>query len=398
MRTERTPITLLSGFLGSGKTTLLRRWRLHPSLRDAALIVHDFSAFGLDAELLAEEEPPPEPGRLTGRVAALHGPFASERLHASVAEALDSIASLDPPAPHVVCESTGAARPWPLLEALTQDDRFQLRHAIVVVDSLNLHRDYADGRALVGEVALSSDPARRSAAEILAEQILFASVLVLTKVDAVPEDAVQIQIAALQRLRPRVPVGLSTYGGLGLHQLDHVPAPDRAELQGWAERFGMLDRRPTPSDMTALVLRDPRPFHPRRLYDACQRDLGTGVFRTKGFVWLASRPEHILLWQQSGSQISLEIRGFWGAEAIRDPAAGLLPEEAAHLAAKLDAQHPVFGDRRNELTVLGDDASCHTFFRALQHALCTPAEVAAWQAGEAFDDPWPTSLKQLDLA
>ena len=50
------PIIALCGFLGSGKTTLLRRWRRDEALRDAAVIVHDLSEFGLDAELLSQRD------------------------------------------------------------------------------------------------------------------------------------------------------------------------------------------------------------------------------------------------------------------------------------------------------------------------------------------------------
>ena len=151
------PIVTLCGFLGSGKTTLLRRWRREESLKDAPVIVHDLSEFGLDAELLSAEDTKTAPGDLTGNVAALHGSHAREQLHDSVGTSLDEIVSLDPPL--VLCESTGAVRPWPLIKALTQDKRFFLRHFIVTVDALNLHRDFVDGRVLTGESESSQDTA-----------------------------------------------------------------------------------------------------------------------------------------------------------------------------------------------------------------------------------------------
>lgn len=389
------PITVLCGFLGSGKTTLLRRWRIEPSLREAALIVHDLSEFGVDVELIADDTESPEVGRLVGRVAALHGVHARAQLHTSVGQALDKIADLDPPPPHVLCESTGAARPWPLISALTQDARFHLRHFVVTVDALNLHRDFADGRVFTGEAPAVGDAAIHYAAEVLAEQLVFASVIILTKIDTVPKDVVEAQVQTLRALQPRATIGLSADAGLQLAQLDATPAPALDELQQRAEHFGLTHESPTANEVEAIVLRDPRPFHPQRLYDVCQEQLGTGLYRTKGFLWLASRPADVFLWQQSGSQIALEVTGLWRAEAVHNHHGKLHPSEVELLRARLEAAHPIFGDRNNELTLIGLPEACQRFASALRSALCTEEEIAAWERGEAFEDPWPQTIRTL---
>lgn len=392
---NRIPIIALCGFLGSGKTTLLRRWQRDEALRDAAVIVHDLSEFGLDAELLSGEEAAPVLGRLSGRVAALHGRHAREQLYASAGAALTEISTLDPVPPLVLCESTGAARPWPLIKALTQDKRFFLRHFIVTVDALNLHRDFADGRLLVGESLGSQDVALRLAAEILAEQIAFANVIVLTKIDTIPKPIVDAQIGILQQLQPRAAIGLSAHAGLLLPQLEGTSAPKLSALRSRAKRFGLTKRSSTADNIEALVFRAPRPFHPERLHEACRSNLSTGLYRTKGFLWLASRPAHVLLWQQSGSQITLELTGFWRAEIAHNRDGKLTSEEVEQLKEKLKSEHPIFGDRHNELTLIGLKAASASFYSALEDALCTDEEIAAWQKGESFPDPWPTSIRRM---
>lgn len=395
MNSDSVPIVTLCGFLGSGKTTLLRRWRRDERLKDAPVIVHDLSEFGLDAELLSDENSKPSPGHLVGGVAALHGRHAREQLHDSAGEALEEISALEPAPPLVLCESTGAARPWPLIKALTQNKRFFLRHFIVTVDALNLHRDFEDGKILTGASANSQDIALRHVAELLAEQIAFASVIILTKIDTVPEPNVEAQVQILQALQPQATIGLSAQAGILLPQLEATPAPKLSVLESRANEFGLTQQSATVDSVDAIVIRDPRPFHPERLYEACRNKMGTGLYRTKGFLWLASRPRDVLLWQQSGSQIALELTGLWRAELAHNRDGKLLAEEIEHLKALLKTKHPLFGDRHNELTLIGLKADRESFASSLQDAFCTDNEITAWQRGETFPDPWPSSLRQI---
>lgn len=395
MNSDSVPIVTLCGFLGSGKTTLLRRWRRDEALKDAPVIVHDLSEFGLDAELLSDETSKPSPGRLVGGVAALHGNHAREQLHESAGAALKEISTLDPAPPLVLCESTGAARPWPLIKALTQNKRFFLRHFIVTVDALNLHRDFEDGKILTGASANSQDMALRHVAEVLAEQIAFASVIILTKIDTVPKPNVEAQVQTLQALQPQATIGLSAQAGILLPQLEATPAPKLSVLESRANEFGLTQQSATVDSVDAIVIRDPRPFHPERLYEACRSKMGTGLYRTKGFLWLASRPRDVLLWQQSGSQIALELTGLWRAELAHNRDGKLLAEEIEHLKALLKTKHPLFGDRHNELTLIGLKADRESFASSLQDAFCTDHEITAWQRGETFADPWPNSLRQV---
>jgi len=103
-----------------------------------------------------------------------------------------------------------------------------------------------------------------------------------------------------------------------------------------------------------------------------------------------------LLWQQAGSQISLELQGQWRAEIFKDEDKRLFPEELEALEKRLSTEHPVFGDRFNELTLIGLEADRKAFYAALQDALCTDEEIEAWQQGQAFSDPWPTSLRKAN--
>lgn len=379
------PLVVICGFLGSGKTTLLRRWRRLESLRDAAVIVQDLSELGVDAELLSDEGALPSIGELRGRVAALHGRHARGELHASMGGTLDRIADLDPPPPQVLVESTGAARPWPLLRAVTQHLGFHLRHFLVTIDALNLHRDFDDA-ALLGDPARLGDPDLREVASLMLEQAAFASVIILTKVDQVAKTSLRVMVDRLRELFPGKEVALSAKAGLLPEHLDGAPPPDLAELE--AAAAGLPDTA-TMGDVESEVFRDARPFHPERLWACCREHMGTGLYRTKGFLWLASRPAEVLLWQQAGSRITLEFTGLWRAELVLNREGRLLPEEVAYLRERVAGLDPVFGDRHNELVLIGRDLPRGEFARRLRDCLCTEEEVARWRRGEGFPDPWP---------
>ena len=391
------PIIALCGFLGSGKTTLLRRWRRDKALDDAAFIVHDLSDLGIDAELLTKEEDLLEMGKLNGRVAALHGIHAKQYLNDSLKNSFDEISKLKPEAPMVLSESTGAARPWPLIKALTQDNRFYLRHFIVTVDALNLHRDFEDGMALTGEVKAPKDEALSRAAHILAEQLAFASIIILTKIDTIKQEYIESQVRNLQKIQPNITIGLSAQAGLLLPQLENVIAPDITILEDIAKKIGLSAKASIVDEVDVSIFSSSKPFHPERLHYACQNNLGTGLYRTKGFLWLASRPGDALLWQQSGSHISLELKGKWRAEVAKNAEGRLLPEEEEGLKKQLKNEHPLFGDRCNELTLIGLKKDREGFLSALEKAICTDEEINEWVKGKAFSDPWPTRLLPLEL-
>jgi G3E family GTPase len=117
------------------------------------------------------------------------------------------------------------------------------------------------------------------------------------------------------------------------------------------------------------------------------------MYRTKGILWLASRPTDVLLWQQAGSQIAFELTSFWAAATLNDDM--LLPVEVAMIQKRVDAIHPIFGDRRTALTLIGLPEACRAFAADLQGAFCTEEEILAWQRGAVFSDPWPKSVRKI---
>lgn len=188
MTPHKVPVTVISGFLGSGKTTLLRRLVSDPSLpHKLAVIVNDLGELGLDHELIAAESDTP-----TLRVTELTSGCVCCTLKSELGEALLSLArgeGLDRPPAHILIEPSGIAKASEVsfaIGALSFDGPVECDAVVTVVDLHNAER------------------AHREHPELFEDQVRFADLLLLNKVDLEPDLVTQQRLAAwLQALAPR---------------------------------------------------------------------------------------------------------------------------------------------------------------------------------------------------
>ncbi len=389
MRSRPLPVTVISGVLGAGKTTLLRRLLRDRSDLRIAVIVNDLSDLAVDADLVKELR--------EGReelVIDLHAGSLGGALRPAFLEALDRVAA-DASLDYLLIETSGGSHPHILLEDLQRHRGVTLDTVVTVVDGLNLLRDFDGGRALLEDV-----PALLSPVGLLRAQIEAASVLLVSKADRLTRDQVASLFSVLQRINSQALLVTIAYG-----QVNPALVVGARSFQKRRRRpRGEPVRRPLVSPaaddpglygLGALTLRDPRPFHPQRLHALVRDGLPLGVHRSKGWMWLASRPLDVLVWSQAGSWVQLEWAATWKAGILVDPAARLLPEERAGLAASLAELDPAFGDRHCELTIIGLERDRAAFADALMACFCTEPELVAWHEGATFDDPWPQSIRRV---
>jgi G3E family GTPase len=123
--------------------------------------------------------------------------------------------------------------------------------------------------------------------------------------------------------------------------------------------------------------------------------LGIGIYRSKGFFWLPSRDNLVLLWNQTGGSVGLEIMNYWKITALEDDSLNLADWEKEAMRAKITSANADFGDRRCQLTVIGNEAELDAFVAALEKCFCTDDEVLDWKSGVKFDDPWPKTVATI---
>ncbi len=132
-----TPVIVVTGFLGSGKTTLLNHMLRHPSLADAAVLVNEFGAVGLDhflVEAMDENTVLLESGCLC---CTIRGDLKDSIIDLNSRRARGEI----PPYRRLIVETTGLADPAPILFTLSADTvlkhHYRLGSVITTVDGVN---------------------------------------------------------------------------------------------------------------------------------------------------------------------------------------------------------------------------------------------------------------------
>lgn len=124
---------------------------------------------------------------------------------------------------------------------------------------------------------------------------------------------------------------------------------------------------------------------PQRFYETLQAINWSGILRSKGFFWLASRPEVIGSWSQAGGASRLEPTGIWWAATARDDWPDS-PEERAAIEANWD---PVWGDRMQQLVFIGIDLDQESLTAALNACLLDDQEMSQGpDAWAEYDDPF----------
>jgi G3E family GTPase len=201
-RTDRRPITLVTGFLGSGKTTLLRHLLARPEARHTAVLVNEFGEIGLDHHLMQ---------RLDEQTILLGGGCVCCMIRDDLVQALTDLLDRDqrgaiPRLKRIVIETTGLADPAPILFTVAThpmlQHHFDIAGVVTTVDAAN------------GQRQLDCHP------ESL-KQVVSADEIILTKIDLAQPGTVQALVARLQAINPTARLTTAIFGQVAVrHVLD----------------------------------------------------------------------------------------------------------------------------------------------------------------------------------
>lgn len=228
--------------------------------------------------------------------------------------------------------------PGALARALREDAGVEVDTVTTVVDALLLPSQLG-GDDLLAERGLATAPTdRRSTAELVAQQLEEADVLVVADLHRVGTEQARTLEALLAHLAPlavQVPLGP---GGVGCDEAVSTGRHDGLTSAGDRRRLAVLAATTCPPScgVTTLLWSSERPLHSPRLHAALP-DLVRGVLRSSGHVWLADRARARFRWESAGGSLSLGDPARW--DALPDSSLVLtgVGLDTAVLTARLDA-------------------------------------------------------------
>ncbi|KAK1980098.1 CobW/HypB/UreG [Colletotrichum cereale] len=310
-QTKPLPVTLLSGFLGSGKTTLLQHILKSDHGLRIAVIVNDIGAVNVDASLIKKSH------RLTKteeKVIALQNGCICCTLRGDLLEELVNLSELHE-FDYVIIESSGISEPEQVAETfdarlaeqmaalgegpegLDEDtmrllkrladaggvDKFaRLDTTVTVIDAFTIFNDFHTSDLLSSRRDDVVPEDERTVSDLMVDQIEFADVIVLNKVDMVSNADRARVLDLIKKLNPRAKVLEASYSKIDVKEIVNTNTFDLKVAQsgvGWLQDLHAMTVREvngrkaiTPKPETEeynvrnFVYTRTRPFHPRRLW------------------------------------------------------------------------------------------------------------------------------------
>ena len=395
INTEKLPVTVLSGFLGAGKTTVLSHILNNRENKRVAVIVNDMSEINIDSEIVQNEV---SLKRSEEKLIEMSNGCICCTLREDLLKEVTNLAK-EGRFDYLVIESTGISEPLPVAETFTFEDEdgislsdvANLDTMVTVVDAVNFLKDYEEAKYLQETGESLGEDDERSVADLLVDQIEFADVILISKTDLVSSNDLKRLKAILKTLNTVAEIVPISNGDVNIDKVLNTGLFNFEQAQqapGWLKEMrGEHVPETEEYGISSFTYEARRPFHPDKFYEFLHNTKQYGkLIRSKGFFWLATRPEFAGQWSQAGGIAHYGFAGmFWMSVPRKD-----WPTDEEYLESIKKQWVEPFGDMRQELVFIGQGLDKERMINELNNCLLRESEMLKGKSyWKSLSDPFP---------
>ena len=392
---ERLPVTVLSGFLGAGKTTVLSHILNNRQGKRVAIIINDMSEINIDSAMVQNDV---VLNRKEEKLVEMSNGCICCTLREDLLEEVTKLAR-EGRFDYLLVESTGISEPLPVAETFTFADEngvslsevAKLDTMVTVVDAVNFLKDYDQAKLLQETGESLGDEDERSVADLLVDQVEFADVILISKIDLVKSADVERLTAILKTLNTHAKILPISHGHINIDEVLNTGLFDFEHAQqapGWLKEM-RGEHLPETEEygISSFSYEARRPFHPKKFHEFLHSTDKYGkLIRSKGYFWLASRPEFAGQWNQAGGIAHYGFAGmFWKSVPKKN-----WPTDTEYLSSINKLWKEPFGDMRQELVFIGQGLNQSVIKKKLDQCLLSEEEVLRGKNyWVTLEDPFP---------